>query len=388
MSEYQFVAFRAVDSALNDRQLAFAEKQSSRADLSRWELSVEYNYGEFRGDVDGLLRRGFDVFLQYANYGIRDIRIRLPQGLPLPKRAWKSFVDGERLEWKPDKKGKAGILSLHPFIEPGEMDSIWEFNSYIDAAAGLREQLIAGDPRPLFAMWLCASVDGNLDPAECKLPNLPAGLGEMTDHARELLDYFGLDPLLLDAASEEGGSAPDVDSRSQQLQNWVGNVSSVRSKELLSRFLTEDPASVKAELMAEVRDSQSGPTWPMSRSTRNLEELMVRSEEHQALANAKGAKKAAAAAKRQAAKAERERQARMKEMVAAPKQWLSKATKLADERGTSNYEAAAEILADLRDAIGGKEGETITRKHAAHLAKKHPTLNRLKSSLRKKNLLG
>ena len=113
MSEYQFVAFRAVDSALNDRQLAFAEKQSSRADLSRWELSVEYNYGEFRGDVDGLLRRGFDVFLQYANYGIRDIRIRLPQGLPLPKRAWKSFVDGERLEWKPDKKGKAGILSLH-----------------------------------------------------------------------------------------------------------------------------------------------------------------------------------------------------------------------------------------------------------------------------------
>ena len=388
MSEYQFVAFRAVDAALNDRQLAYAKKQSSRADLSRWEMSVEYNYSDFRGDIDGLMRRGFDVFLQYANYGIRNVQLRLPQGLPLPKKAWKSFIDGERLEWKPDKKGKAGILSLHPFIEPGELELVWEFDSYIDAAVGLRQQLIAGDPRPLFAMWLCASSDGYFDPTECTLPNVPAGLGETTDHAGELLDYFGLDPLLLVAASEEGEPAPDQTSQSEQLQNWIGDISAVRSKELLTKFLVEDAAAVKAELMAEVRDCESAPAWPMSPSRRNLEELMARAEEHRTIADAKAAKKAAAAAKRKAAKLERTRQARMKEMVAAPKQWLTEAAKLVDQRGTSSYEAAADILSDLREAIGGKEGEKITRKHAAHLAKKYPTLNRLKSSLRKRNLLG
>ncbi len=58
-----------------------------------------------------------------------------------------------------------------------------------------------------------------------------------------------------------------------------------------------------------------------------------------------------------------------------------------DARGTANYKAAAEMLADLREAVGGDEGEKITRKHAAHLTKKHPTLNRLKSSLRKRRLL-
>ena len=62
-------------------------------------------------------------------------------------------------------------------------------------------------------------------------------------------------------------------------------------------------------------------------------------------------------------------------------------SKLADARGTENYKAAADILADLREAIGGDEGEKIARKHAAHLAKKHPTLTRLKSSLRKRGLL-
>ena len=39
------------------------------------------------------------------------------------------------------------------------------------------------------------------------------------------------------------------------------------------------------------------------------------------------------------------------------------------------------------EAVGGDEGDKITRRHAAHLARKHPTLNHLKSSLRKRGLL-
>ena len=74
-------------------------------------------------------------------------------------------------------------------------------------------------------------------------------------------------------------------------------------------------------------------------------------------------------------------------MVKAPQKWLREADKLVEARGTQNYKAAAEILADLRDAIGGDDGVQITRKHAAHLARKHPTLNHLKSSLRKRELL-
>ena len=68
MSEYQYLEFQAVDRPLNDKQLAFAERQSSRAEVSRRSLTVEYHYSDFRGDVDGLLRSGFDVFLHYANY--------------------------------------------------------------------------------------------------------------------------------------------------------------------------------------------------------------------------------------------------------------------------------------------------------------------------------
>ena len=96
---------------------------------------------------------------------------------------------------------------------------------------------------------------------------------------------------------------------------------------------------------------------------------------------------AAAKAKREAEKAEKIRQARMAEMQFAPKEWLTKATKLVEERGTHNYRDAACILADLREAIGGDEGTRIARKHAAHLAKKNPNLKMLKSSLKKQQLL-
>jgi hypothetical protein len=387
MSEFQYVAFRAVDRPLDDRQLAFAEQQSSRADVSRWELSVDYHYGSFRGDVDGLLRRGYDVFLQYTNYGDREIRMRLPQGLPVSREQWSQFIDGERLVWKPDKKGTAGILSLHPFHEPGDLDEVWEFDVYLDAAAGLRDRLIAGDTRPLYVMWLCASSDDYIDPAEMLSADVPAGLAEMSQNGDQFLEFYGLDPFLRIAASEDGESAPSEASRSERLQDWLGAVSESRSKKLLSRFIIEDPAAVKAELVAEMRDCQDSPAWPMSRSRRSLQDLIERAGELLQAANAKAAKKADAAAKREAAKIERERQARMKEMVADPKSWLKKSEKLADARGTVNYKAAAEILADLREAIGGVEGDKITRKHAAHLVKKYPTLNHLKSSLRKRGLL-
>ena len=67
MSEFQHVVFQAVDRPLSDKELAFAERQSTRADMSRWSLSVDYHYSSFRGDVDGLLHRGYDAFLQRSS---------------------------------------------------------------------------------------------------------------------------------------------------------------------------------------------------------------------------------------------------------------------------------------------------------------------------------
>ena len=66
---------------------------------------------------------------------------------------------------------------------------------------------------------------------------------------------------------------------------------------------------------------------------------------------------------------------------------LSPKRQSAQTKGTANCNLAAEILADLKEAIGGAKGATLVRKHAGHLTRKNPTLAKLKGSLRKCGIL-
>jgi len=387
VSEYQYVVFQAVDGPLSDEQLAFAQRQSTRAEVSRWSLSVEYHYSSFRGDVDGLLRRGYDVYLQYANYGSREIKLRLPRGMPFAKSVWSKYVGGQQLNWKSDSKGSGGILTLHPFHEAGDLAEVWETQNYLDAAIHVRERLMNGDLRALYLLWLCAADDDYNDPEEMIEPPVPHGIAESATYGGEILTFFGLDPLLLVAAGKNVNAAP-MDQSQDHAARWVNALDERPAKDMLLRFLTGDTAGEKARLLAAIRDSQTPDGWPTSDKQRTFGELLQKTAALRVDEDAKQVRKAQAKAKREAARAERERADRMKEMLKNPDKWLRESERLVDAGGTDNYKAAAEILHDLREAVGGDEGDKMARRHAANLAKKHPTLNHLKSSLRKRGLLG
>lgn len=386
MSEFQIVLFRAIDRPLTDKQLEFMDRQSSRAELTKWEFQVEYNYSSFRGDVDGMLRNGYDIFLNYSNYGSCEIRMRLPNGLPFAKSVWSKYISAEGLTWTPDKTGKAGILTLAPYLEEA-YDPVWGFDDYLDSAAKLREMLIVGDLRALYVLWLCSAMALAYEDDPLIEPPVPHGLGTVPSEASELLAFFEADPLLVDAAAV---GVPKFDSRASQLDSvkvWLNSTAESRRAEIIHRLISEDPMALKAELLSEIRDSQQADAWPTAAPTRTIKQLLDECELLRQKEEEKQKKQAAAKAKREAEKAEKQRQARMVEMRSDPKAWIEKSSTLVEQRGTDNYREAASILADLREAIGGDEGGKIARKHAAHLAKKYPTLNVLKSSLRKKELL-
>ena len=386
MSEFQIVKFRSIDRPLSDKQLEFMERQSSRAEFTKWEFKVEYHYSSFRGDVDGMLRNGYDVFLTYSNYGCREIRMRLPGGLPFAKNVWSKYISAEGLTWSADKSGKAGILTLAPYLEEA-YDPVWEFDDYLDATAKLREILIAGDLRALYVLWLCNAMSSNVDDEAVIEPPVPHGLANLPDEAADLLAFFEADPLLVDAAAIGIPAFNAQRSQGDALNAWLTKLADARRDEIIQRLLSEDPVAVKAELLSEIRDSHQTPSWPVEPPTRTVAQLLQLCESLRQKEDEKEKKQAAAKAKREADKAEKQRQARMVEMQSTPELWLKKASKLVEDRGTDNYREAASILADLRDAVGGEQGIKIARKHAAHLAQKYPTLNVLKSSLRKKELL-
>lgn len=397
MSEYQYIEFRAVDRPLTDKELAYASKQSSRAEISRWSFANEYHFGDFRGNADGMLMRGYDVFLHYADFGMRSIKIRLPHGLPFPKKLWSKFVDGDFLRWKSDPKSKAGTLTLDPFHET--LDSYWEFEDCLDDVIALRARLMAGDLRALYILWLCVAGDENFDPTETIEPPVPCGLQEFDLKLDGLFHFYEFDPLLIDVASDPSTTrgesqkntvTPVVLSPAQRLEPWLKKLNANQAKGYLEQLLVGDTANVKAEILSEVVQSPSNtkqPDWPTVELNRTFEELLRLADDLREEHDAKAKKNEMAKAKREATKAQREREVRMGEMIKEPQKWLDETERLVNERGTANYTLAGEILADLKEAIGGLRGAEIARKHAAHLVRKHPTLSRLKGSLRKSGVL-
>lgn len=387
MSEYQHVEFRAVDRPLTDTELAYARKQSSRAEITSWSFQNFYTFGDFHGNVQGMLRRGYDIFLHYADFGIRTIAIRLPNGLPFAEKLWSQYIGSGELTWSPDPRGNGGILTLDPYHEPGELDDLWEFEKYLRSAIEIRKRIQLGDLRALYLLRLITLIDSQEEPLETLEPPVPAGLGEIPKDFHTFLDFFGLDSLLISAAAEVSPEQPNIHSQEKLIEQWVTSQDESDAKSLLQAFLTRDPVAVKAETIAKALNGKNNAGWPTVSPSRTGLELLTRTEQLRKAQNEKEREKQAAAEKRKAAKQAQDRKERMELMVKDPNKWLRKVDKLVKARGIHNYETAAETLDELREALADKDGKRITQQHAAHLAQKHPTLNRMKSSLRKRGLL-
>ena len=312
--------------------------------------------------------------------------MRLPNGLPFAKSVWSKYISTEGLTWSADKRGKAGILCLAPYYEE-VFEPDWEFDHYLDAAAKLREKLIAGDLRALYVLWLCNANSLGEEDTTVMEPPVPHGMSGIRDEAEDILNFFEVDQLLVEAAVS-GSPAFDAQGAQDAAVNaWLKKLAVSRRNEITQRMLREDPVALKRELLSEIRDSQQTQSWPFEPPTRTVAQLREICESLHQEEDKKKKTQAAAKAKREADKVEKELQARIADMRSAPNSWLTKVSKLVEKRGTDNYREAASMLADLRDALGGEQGNKIARKHASHLAQKYPTLNVLKSSLRKKQLL-
>ncbi len=81
MSEYQYYEFLAVDRPLDASALAAVRALSTRARITATSFVNTYQWGDFKGDPRALVERYYDAFLYTANWGTRQIMLRLPAAL-------------------------------------------------------------------------------------------------------------------------------------------------------------------------------------------------------------------------------------------------------------------------------------------------------------------
>jgi hypothetical protein len=371
MSEYQYIGFRACEKPVSDKDLAYMRKQSSRAEITPWSFDNECHYGDFHGDALAMLRRGYDIHLHYANFGIRKLLIHLPHDLPSTPGAKPYFGEGG-LEFLKDKQGQGGILSINPYYEPGDQDELWDVNEVLDRLVPLRAEILEGDLRPLYLAHLAILCDKEHDPEETTEGPVPAGLGKLTAAQQALTELFALGDAFIAAAAEGNQGRPMQEDPGELHTRWLQGLPQATKDAWLLEWLADAHSSARSEMLAEFRKSRPMAGWPTVQRNRTIAELETAAED----IHEHGVRKAAE-------KAARQRAQRLAGMAADPTPTLRETERLVKVRSRDSYSEIATLLKDLREALAGTERSALAEQQAQKLKKENPSLHVLTSELRR-----
>jgi hypothetical protein len=363
MSEYQYYEFQAVDRLLTAGEQQELRALSTRARITATSFVNSYEWGDFKGSPSLLIERMFDLHLYLSNWGSRRFFLRLPT--KFVDRMWLNGVLSEV------DCVETRIVGDHLIVEIArdelEVEDLDEGAGHLAALAPLRANILAGDLRMFYLLWLTAvEADVFADDTPEPLPDV----GPLDGALEAFAEFFQIDADLVAAAAERNAQATGVELQKRDIDAAIRALSDKERLGLLSRLYDGDPF-VGVELRRLVRDSVAERTGIEPPKARTVGELRARAAEIAA-----DRKRAAAAA----ARAERER--REAEAAMARKRRLAAVTargELAwrevdneiERRNAAGYDRAKALLADLRDVALSEGRMNEFERRVGALRKKH-----------------
>jgi hypothetical protein len=356
MSEYQYYEFRAVDCPLTQADQEMLRALSTRARITSTSFTNEYQWGNFKGDPQQLLEHCFDLHLYVANWGSRRLMMRLPCRLVGPAKL-DAFV--RDVDWV-DVRASGEHLIVDIFRH--ELESDWvDGQGWLDALAPLRADVLSGDLRAFYLLWLTA-VEEDLLPDDGFEP-LP-GMGPLNNSLEAFAEFFDIDPDLVQAAAERPHSAPIP---AEALRDVLAAIPEAEKMQLLLRLVEGDP-HVGSELIRRIR-AQCAEA-PVARRT--VGELRARAQEIQQMRERLEAERREAERRRQALEAEQARRTHLDTVRRRGIHVWSEIENEIERRNGPGYERAYALLSALK-AIAVEQGtlaefarrlEAIREKHA------------------------
>jgi hypothetical protein len=287
MSEYQYYEFQAVDRALSKEEMRSLRAISSRADITPSSFVNTYNYGDFRGDAWKLMERHFDAFLYFANWGTRELMLRVPRRM-LSIQTAKQYCDSEFAQ--AEERGEHVILAFRSEDEDRE-DWDEDGSGRLASLIPLRGELAAGDHRVLYLAWLLTLHQGYVeddDEEEIHVaePPVPPGLGKLTGAQAAFAGFLRIGEDLIRAAAERSAPpAPDADAA--DLRTWIAALPAADKDEMLARVADGDANRVRLELASGCAKSVQPGDAP-AHEPRTAAELLARADELEGRAAPRG----------------------------------------------------------------------------------------------------
>jgi len=335
MSEYQYYEFQAIDRPLDRAAQQALRSISSRARITATSFTNHYEWGDLKGDPRELVARWFDLHLYQSNWGTRRLIMRLPKHL-LNRKDIDAFLG--QLDWvEVLTSGDNVILDMSRHeVEPD--DDLDDGTGWLASLAPLRSDVLAGDLRLFYLLWLTAVQDGLVDDDEVEPMR---GIGPLTGALEAFANFFVVDPDLVQAAAEleADGAATSKDD----LRRVLAATSDRDKTELLLR-VAEGDVHVAAELRRSVRKQGPGVSAPC----RTAGALRERAQEI-AEARERGlAERLEAERRRQAKEAEKARRVRLDEIKRRGESVWREIEQEIERRNPSGYDRAASLLSDLQ----------------------------------------
>src|SRR4051794_20472192 len=245
MSEYKYYEFQAIGRPLAEADRRALRTISTRARITATSFTNTYEWGDLKGDPTTFMERWFDLHLYLSNWGSRRLMIRLPARLVDRTRvkALLRNVDSARLL----AKGDHLILDIHRDEVEGEE---WDDGTgWLASLAPLRADLLAGDLRLFYLLWLTAVGAGDIEEDE---PEPLPGLGPVTPALEGCAQFFAIDPDLIQAAAERVADPGLADLSGPAVRRAIMAMSEPKKSKLLLH-LFENAQRAAAELRAEPR---------------------------------------------------------------------------------------------------------------------------------------
>ena len=343
MSEYQYYEFQAIDRPLGEADREALQALSSRARVTATSFANHYNYGDFRGDPDALMERWFDLHLYLANWGTRRLMIRVPRRFLDPARL---DVFLRKVEWAEVREsGERVIVDIHYCNEEPEYAGWEEGEGRLGALVPLRADLLAGDSRLFYLLWLSAAEAGDLDDDEQE--PLP-GIGPLNGALEALAEFFHIDSDLVRAAAERPAPVDAGTISTDALHEAIAAIPAGEKTALLRRLVDGDP-HVAAEVRRMVRKAVMPATGEARERPRTVAELRARAAAVRNERETAAAQRREAERRRQAEIAARTRRVRLDALAqrGTASVWREIETEI-ERRNAPGYERAIGLLRDLR----------------------------------------
>ncbi len=224
---------------------------------------------------------------------------------------------------------------------------------WLAALTPLRADLLSGDLRLFYLLWLMAVETAAIEPDE---PEPMPGIGPLTEALAAFAEFFGIDRDLVQAAAERSAATAPDGSASEMARRVVAAMGDAEKTRLLMRVFNGEP-NMSAELQATIRARLEPETTISPGALRTAADLQARAEEFRLARKRAEAELAEAQRRLQAEAAEKARDVRLEAFRQRGEKVWGEVEIEIGRRNPAGYDKAAALLSDLL-ALAEKQGST------------------------------